>query len=135
MEPNQGGIIQAQNGNWYFLTHHGTGGWEGRVASLLPVTWIDEWPIIGKVDSNNIGTMIYKGNVPGSNSQGNQLFTSDYFDEETISLQWQWNYQPRIEMFSLNERPGWLRLKAFKPIKKKSTPACREHSFSKNFQK
>ena len=118
MEPNQGGIIQAQNGNWYFLTHHGTGGWEGRVASLLPVTWIDEWPIIGKVDSNNIGTMIYKGNVPGSNSQGNQLFTSDYFDEETISLQWQWNYQPRIEMFSLNERPGWLRLKAFKPIKK-----------------
>ena len=41
MEPNQGGIVQGKDDNWYFLTHHGSGDWSGRIVSLLPVTWID----------------------------------------------------------------------------------------------
>lgn len=40
-EPNQGGIVQTQKGDWYFLTHHGTGDWSGRNMSLLPVNWVD----------------------------------------------------------------------------------------------
>ena len=28
-EPNQGGLVQTQNGDWYFLTHHGKGNWPG----------------------------------------------------------------------------------------------------------
>ncbi|MGD0889421.1 MAG: glycoside hydrolase 43 family protein, partial [Acidobacteriaceae bacterium] len=47
-EPNQGGIVQAQDGKWWFFTHQGRGDWEGRAAVLLPVTWIDGWPIIGR---------------------------------------------------------------------------------------
>ncbi|HDR15867.1 MAG TPA: glycosyl hydrolase 43 family protein [Desulfobacteraceae bacterium] len=46
-EPNQGGIVDTSSGEWYFITHHGTGDWEGRCMSLLPVTWIDGWPILG----------------------------------------------------------------------------------------
>lgn len=34
-EPNQGGIIGRPDGKWYFLTHHGTGDWSGRIVSLL----------------------------------------------------------------------------------------------------
>ena len=30
--------------------------------------------------------------------------------------QWEWNYQPRKNKWSLSERKGWLRLKAYKPI-------------------
>ena len=56
-EPNQGGIVEGKSGEWYFLTHHGTGDWAGRVASLLPVTWIDGWPIIGTVIGDSIGSM------------------------------------------------------------------------------
>ena len=41
---------------------------------------------------------------------------SDDFDSALLGPQWQWNYQPREEMFSLSERPGWLRLKAFRPL-------------------
>jgi len=37
-EPNQGGLVQTENGDWYWFTHHGSGDWEGRCASLLPVT-------------------------------------------------------------------------------------------------
>jgi beta-xylosidase len=42
---------------------------------------------------------------------------SDDFDAAELGPQWQWNYEPRKEMFSLSERPGWLRLKAFMPLK------------------
>ncbi|MDH6312399.1 beta-xylosidase [Parabacteroides sp. PFB2-10] len=116
-EPNQGGIVLGHDGNWYFLTHHGTGTWEGRVLSLLPVTWVDEWPIIGQVGLDGMGNMVWEGKIPGVNKLGNTLMTSDQFDGINISKQWQWNYQPRTDMFSLEERPGWLRLKAFKPLR------------------
>jgi beta-xylosidase len=37
-------------------------------------------------------------------------------EERSLSPQWQWNYQPRTDYFSLTERPGWLRLRAFRPL-------------------
>lgn len=116
LEPNQGGIVQGKDGRWYFLTHHGTGDWSGRVASLLPVTWKDGWPIIGEVLPEGIGTMAWSGQMPSSEGRNLYLKRSDDFDAVSLSPQWQWNYQPRMEMFSLSERPGWLRLKAFCPL-------------------
>jgi len=54
-EPNQGGLLNLYGDKWYFFTHHGNGDWEGRPASLLPVTWISGWPIIGNVAADTIG--------------------------------------------------------------------------------
>ena len=116
MEPNQGGIIQGPNGQWYFLTHHGTGDWSGRVVSLLPVTWIDGWPIIGKVLPQDIGTMQWKASIPLTTDFKLEISRSDDFNEEKLGPQWQWNYQPRTDYFSLSENNGWLRLKAFRPL-------------------
>src|SRR5579859_1695847 len=32
-EPNQGGLVETPAGDWWFLTHQGSGGfWEGRTA-------------------------------------------------------------------------------------------------------
>ncbi len=119
MEPNQGGLIDNTNGKWYFLTHHGTGDWAGRQVSLLPVTWINGWPIIGEVLSGNIGTMSWGGKMPkGEDDSKFYIARSDDFDSLSISCQWQWNYCPRKDMFSLDERHGWLRLKAFIPLRK-----------------
>lgn len=64
MEPNQGGIILGKDNNWYFLTHHGTGDWSGRIVSLLPVTWVDGWPIPGEVLPQDIGAMKWGGKMP-----------------------------------------------------------------------
>ncbi|MGQ7946602.1 glycoside hydrolase family 43 protein [Flavobacterium sp. WC2509] len=118
-EPNQGGIVQTQKGEWYFLTHHGSSGdWSGRVMSLLPVNWVDGWPILGKADDNKIGNMVWEGKIP---VQGQKMLypqTSDDFDKKKLGLQWEWNYQPRMDKWSLTERKGWLRLHAFKPIEK-----------------
>lgn len=116
-EPNQGAILQTPNGRWYFLTHHGTGGdWSGRNMSLLPVTWIDGFPIIGKSGADGIGQMVWGGRKPIKSAKIIVPQTSDEFNQPKLSVQWEWNYQPRAGKWSLDERRGWLRLRAFKPL-------------------
>ena len=119
-EPNQGGIVTGKDGKWYFLTHHGSGDWSGRIVSLLPVTWIDEWPIIGEVIDDErmgkIGRMQWQASMPSLGGEKLSIQRSDDFDAATLGAQWQWNYQPRADKYSLTERPGWMRLKAFRPI-------------------
>jgi len=117
MEPNQGGIVQTEKGEWYFFTHHGTGAWEGRCLSLLPVTWTDGWPIIGQAGADGIGSMVWAGPKPVANTKIVTPQTDDEFEETTLPPQWEWNYQPRAEKWSLTERPGYLRLHAFKPLR------------------
>ena len=116
MEPNQGGLVQTESGEWFFFTHHGRGSWEGRCNSLLPVTWVDGWPIIGKVGADGIGSMVWSGKKPVANTPFAAPATSDDFDKPTLPHQWEWNYQPREGKWSLTERPGWLRLYAFRPL-------------------
>ena len=116
-EPNQGGLVQTEKGDWYFLTHHGHGDWEGRCMSLVPVTWIDGWPIIGQPDDKGIGHFVWSGRMPVSGTPVVTPQSSDDFSSTNLSPQWEWNYQPRAEMWSLTERPGWMRLKAFRPLK------------------
>jgi len=115
-EPNQGGLVQTEAGGWYWFTHHGTGDWEGRCASLLPVTWVEGWPILGRVGADGIGTMVWSGPKPVPGPPGPGLQTDDEFDGPALAPQWEWNYQPRADRWSLTERPGWLRLHAFPPL-------------------
>lgn len=145
-EPNQGGIVEGKDGKWYFLTHHGDGDWSGRIVSLLPVTWIDGWPIIGKVGEDGMGRMQWEAKIPVAEDEKNlaladkpYLQTSDDFDrtDGKLNPQWQWNYQPREEFFSLTERSGFLRLKAFRPLEKdklmKAGNILTQRSFRKPF--
>jgi beta-xylosidase len=112
-EPNQGGIVDTPAGGWYFLTHHGTGSWEGRAASLLPVTWREGWPILGRPDAAGIGTMVWSARKPMDGWPTTLPQTSDDFAAATLSPPWEWNYQPRPDKWSLTERRGFLRLRAF----------------------
>ena len=118
-EPNQGALIQAVNGNWYFLTHHGTGGdWAGRILSLLPVHWLYGWPIIGEAGPDRIGRMVWRDRKPAASVNRVIPQTDDGFNEKQLPPQWEWNYQPRSDYWSLAERSGWLRLYAFRPLER-----------------
>lgn len=115
-EPNQGGLVEGPDRKWYFFTHHGTGDWAGRIASLLPVYWVDGWPIIGEVGQDGIAQWYGKRpSLPMSIRFGlhNHLMilASRYF-----LLNGNGTTSPRDEMWSLTERPGNLRLKAFRPL-------------------
>ena len=115
-EPNQGGIVQTTNGDWYFLTHHGTGDWSGRIMSLLPVKWVDGWPIPGEVGTDTIGQMVWRSSIPVKKQKKMFPQTGDDFNEKKLGQQWEWNHQPKKENWSLLEREGWLRMYASKPI-------------------
>jgi hypothetical protein len=58
-EPNQGGLIQLKDKSWWFLTHQGKGDWEGRAGVLLPVTWLDGWPVLRHPGPDGIGEMVW----------------------------------------------------------------------------
>lgn len=115
-EPNQGALLEAQPGQWYFFTHHGRGDWEGRPASLLPVTWIDNWPILGEPGADSLGQMVWSGKKPINIKPRLYIKTSDEFNSNNLNVQWEWNYQPRNDKWSLTQRKGYLRLYAFKPL-------------------
>lgn len=117
-EPNQGGLLQVPSGKWYFFTHHGNGAWEGRPASLLPVQWMDGWPIIGQPGADTIGRMVWSGTVPISHKRKAATNNTDEFSTKKINDWWEWNYQPRAGKWSLSERTGFLRLYAFTPLRK-----------------
>jgi len=115
-EPNQGGFVEGPEGQWYFFTHHGDGTWAGRVDSLLPVTWRGGWPLVGAVGADGIGGMVWSGRKPVAGTPVVTPQSSDEFDQPRLGPQWEWNYQPRADQWSLSERPGWLRLHAFRPL-------------------
>jgi beta-xylosidase len=116
-EPNQGGIVPAPDGKWWFFTHQGRGDWEGRAAVLLPVTWVDGWPVLGKVGLDGIGSMVWRDTKPVLRQPESAIVASDDFSAPALRPEWQWNYQPRAGMWSLAERRGYLRLHAFAPLK------------------
>lgn len=115
-EPNQGGIVQGPDHQWYFFLCHGKGGWEGRMASLLPVTWSEGWPRIGDIQEDGIGTMVWKGTMPGK-SNPYPMGVQEDFSRNRFSEALEWNYQPRPSYYSLSVRKGWLRMKAFQPLR------------------
>lgn len=116
-EPNQGGIVQAPDGKWWFFTHQGRGDWEGRAAVLLPVDWIDGWPVLGKPGPDGIGGMVWRDRKPVEGMPQTLVVASDDFNAPALKPEWQWNYQPPPGMWSLTERKGFLRLHAFAPLK------------------
>ncbi len=116
---DQGTIIDSPDGKkWYFITHQGGGYENGRPISLLPVTWVDGWPMAGKdYDNDKIGEPVWEDEKPVQGQKRSFPQGSDEFNKKKLHPQWMWNYQPRDDKWSLNERKGYLRLHAFKPLK------------------
>ena len=108
----QGCIIDSPEGDWYGVIFQDRGG-IGRVPTLMPCTWVDEWPMLGN-DKGEVPLFMTKEVYPDAHKKG--IVGSDNFDSETLSLYWQWNHNPINEMWSLTERPGHLRLKTARVV-------------------
>jgi beta-xylosidase len=119
-QPNQGGLVQTETGDWWFITQQGrgeNGTYDGRPSHLLPVTWTNGWPVPGLIDRNGAGTISWSANKPINGFPVEVPQSDDEFSTPTLAPQWEWNYQPRADKWSLTERPGWLRLHAFPPLR------------------
>ena len=120
-EPNQGALVDTPDGkDWYFITHHGTGHFSGRFLSVLPMKWVNDWPVISEdLDHDGVGEMVWEQKTPKLINPGIKMQTSDEFSSGKLGVQWQWNQQPRADKWSLAEHPGFLRLYAFRPLEEK----------------
>jgi len=104
----QGGLIDTPSGEWFAYLFRDSGA-VGRIPYLVPVQWEDGWPVLGvggKVpDTLNLPAS--KGLIPG-------IVASDEFSrkpgEPALPLVWQWNHNPDNALWSLTQRPGFLRL-------------------------
>jgi beta-xylosidase len=103
---HQGALIRTQTGEWWTMLFVDSGPF-GRFPSLQPVTWIDDWPMVG-VDGKAVVT--YRKPDVGKQHPILDLPTSDEFNDTELGIQWGWNHNPDPEHWSLSDRPGYLRL-------------------------
>lgn len=118
---HQGALMQTKTGEWWTILFVDSGPF-GRFPSLQPVTWVDDWPMVG-VDGKAVVT--YKKPNVGKDYPLTDLPTSDEFDDTTLGMQWGWNHNPDPDKWSLTERPGYLRLTTAKVVAGLGLPEAR----------
>jgi arabinoxylan arabinofuranohydrolase len=107
----QGCIVDTEDGRWFgflFQDHNAV----GRTPVLMPCRWIDGWPVLGD-ENGKVPKVMAK---PLQGYAETPLVISDSFDKTKLALNWQWNHNPDNSLWSLTERPGYLRLKTGKVV-------------------
>ena len=99
--PHQGGLVQTQNGDWYYLAfidaYPG-----GRVPALAPITWTsDGWPVL-QTAGGRWGASYPYPDVPRPPRQVRPMTGVDTFTGTTLGPQWEWNHNPDNGRWSVN---------------------------------
>lgn len=117
--PHQGGLTDTVNGEEWFL-HFQDRGLYGRIVHMQPVVWENDWPVIGILPKNGCGEpcLVHKKPDTKKTEKPLSLQASDEFEEEKLSLIWQWLGNSKDNFYSLSERKGFLRLYCLNPSKK-----------------
>lgn len=109
--PHQGGWVETPEGKGWFAHFNSTGAF-GRIVHLQPVTWVDDWPVMGDpIPGGTAGHPVATHAMPAK-ATSDRLQDSDEFSSRRLGLQWSWNHNPVDANWSLSARPGWLRLTA-----------------------
>ena len=107
----QGGLIDTPEGKWYAYLFKDNDA-VGRIPYLVPVTWKDGWPVLGENGKAPMALDIPAGGQGASGASG--IVASDEFDrglgDPNLPLAWQWNHNPDNKLWSVTQRPGFLRL-------------------------
>lgn len=114
--PHQGSIVDTPDGTWWFY-HFQHAGAIGRIVHLQPMTWQDDWPVIGvDYDGNGVGEPVNTWSMPIKDKPIDYAAHLPYqdisFKPEGLSPLWQWNHNPDNTAWSLTEHPGALTLHA-----------------------
>jgi beta-xylosidase len=108
--PHQGALVDTPQGEWWFV-HFQERGVYGRVVHLNPVVWRDGWPLAGEEGPEGRRQPVSRHIKPaGAARPITAPRTSDEFDGSRMSPAFQWHANHRSDWFSLDARPGFLRL-------------------------
>ncbi|NUP51293.1 MAG: glycosyl hydrolase 43 family protein, partial [Catenulispora sp.] len=99
--PHQGGIVQTQNGDWYYMafvdSYPG-----GRVPVLAPIKFdANGWPVLQTVNGA-WGVSYPYPNVPAPAQQVKPPTGVDTFAGTALGPEWEWNHNPDTTKFSVN---------------------------------
>lgn len=101
--PHQGAWVDTVTGEDWFL-HFQDVYAAGRIVHLQPMTWKNDWPVIGVAkDGNDFGEPVSryrKPDVGNGTQKRTEPDTSDDFKAKRLGLQWQWNANPKSEWYS-----------------------------------
>ncbi|UOQ54917.1 glycoside hydrolase family 43 protein [Hymenobacter cellulosivorans] len=109
--PHQGAWIDTPSGEDWFM-HFQDQGPYGRVVHLQPMTWKNDWPVIGTdTDGDGKGEPVLTFRKPASKGKTTIATpaTSDEFDSNQLGLQWQWHANPQVG-WVFPTGAGYLRL-------------------------
>ncbi len=104
----QGGMIDTPDGRWFACLFRDQGS-VGRIPYLVPLNWVDGWPVLGidGIVPESLALPASEGLIPG-------IVASDEFNrrkgEPALPLVWQWNHNPDNKHWSVTQRKGHLRL-------------------------
>jgi hypothetical protein len=107
---HQGGMVDTPSGEWWciIMSDHGSA---GRMASLVPITWENDFPLIGLPGNLRKAPNTWLKPNTGYTQEPKPAFVhDDTFDSGKLNPLWQWNHVPDDSKWSLTEKPGVLRL-------------------------
>jgi len=109
----QGSVLQMVDGSWmgYLFQDNGS---VGRSPWLVPVTWVDGWPVFNNgvaPTSFNLSSLTTINQPVAGSSAGTGIVTSDNFSGTKLPLEWQINHNPDNANWSLTQRPGYFRIR------------------------
>ncbi|MBB5867800.1 beta-xylosidase [Allocatelliglobosispora scoriae] len=98
--PHQGGLVQTQNGDWYYMAfvdaYPG-----GRVPVLAPITWSAAgWPVLQTV--NGTWGAAYPAPNISTTKTVKPMTGADTFAGPALGPQWEWNHNPDNSKWSFN---------------------------------
>ncbi len=112
--PHQGAWVDTVTGQDWFL-HFQDVYAAGRITHLQPMTWKNDWPIIGvSKDGNEYGEPVMEYTKPdvGATYPVCEPDTTDEFDNDELGLQWQWNANSEPDWYQTDGKAGKLKLRA-----------------------
>lgn len=110
--PHQGAWVDTEKDEHWFI-HFQDVDTFGRVVHLQPLSWINNWPIIGSdPDGDGCGQPVLSNKKPNiaKNQPITVAATDDEFNDSNIGLQWQWHANPQPNWSYHNYRKGYFRM-------------------------
>lgn len=108
-----GDLVETQNGDWWMvcLGSRPYGGCYrnlGRESFLVPVEWEDGWPVVN-AGKGMVEMEMERPDLPPTRFSPEPA--CDHFDRSRLAYTWMFIRTPRGDFWSLEERPGHLRLR------------------------
>jgi beta-xylosidase len=98
--PHQGGIVETQKGQWYYIGFNDSYP-AGRIPVMIPMTWSDDWPAVELVNGRFGGSYPFP-DLPCGANRVKKRNAPDSFVGPPLGPEWQWNHNPDNSKWSID---------------------------------